>query len=201
MKSKFPLVILTVLLFICCKNKPTQVTTTNYEQTLVERENKAAIKQTSDIGKLQKTIVFEVKSDSKDFENGIQPWASLENAKKDLINLIKKDEIVISDKKITLIIDYPLTTAYEFNLSSINGFTRETLLSEISKHYYKLYEEEEKSATIKTIPMEKRTMYNRNETNGKYGIWGHDIADLVLTDIQVYKANNGKIIITLGIDS
>ncbi|MES2849907.1 MAG: hypothetical protein V4685_12675 [Bacteroidota bacterium] len=87
-------------------------------------------------------------------------------------------------------------------MTSQNGFTRKQLLQEISDNYYKLYEEEEKSATIKTIPIEKRTtMYNRNQTNGKYGIWGHDIADLVLSEILIYKTPDGQITLSLNIES
>ncbi|MNL30171.1 hypothetical protein D3C87_1518920 [compost metagenome] len=65
-----------------------------------------------------------------------------------------------------------------------------------------MYEEEEATATKKTIPPEKRIgMYNRNETNGKYGIWGHDIADLVLSEIQIYESADGKLILALIIES
>lgn len=201
MKSNFFLLLLSIFFFISCKNKTVQPPVDNYEKTLVERENKASQVKTNYIGELKKTITFEVKADPKDYEGGIQPWASVKNPKTDLPNLIKKDEIVISEKDVTIIIDYPLTNKYQFDLNSENGFTREILLTEISKHYFKLYDEEEKTATIKTIPMEKRTMYNRNETNGKYGIWGHDIGDLVLTEIEVYKTTDGKIILALGIDS
>lgn len=82
------------------------------------------------------------------------------------------------------------------------GFTRAQLLKEISKNYYKLYAAEEKTANIKTVPVnERKTMYNRNETNGKYGIWGHDISDLVLAEILVYKTANGQIVLTLNIES
>jgi len=201
MKSKLSLLILSAFIFIGCNNKTTQTTDENYESILTQREKNSAEKQTDEIGELQNTISFEVKASVKDFEDGIQPWASVEKPEIDLPNLIKKNEVVISENSITVIIDYPLTNEYKFDLKSKSGFTREMLLSEISKHYYKLYDEEEKTATIKTLPMEKRTMYNRNETNGKYGVWGHDIADLVLTDIQVYKTDNGTIILTLGIDS
>ncbi|MBF4466212.1 hypothetical protein [Flavobacterium sp. LC2016-12] len=199
MKSNLFIIII-VLVCISCKNKPVQ-TGDNYEKILVERENKAAETPITVAGDLQKTITFEVKANAKDFAGGIQPWASVEKPKKDLPGLINKTETVISEHFITIIIDYPLLNRYQFDLKSENGFSREMLLTEISKHYFKLYAEEEKTATIKTIPMEKRTMYNRNETNGKYGIWGHDIADLVLTEIQVYKTKKGNTIITLGIDS
>ena len=56
-------------------------------------------------------------------------------------------------------------------------------------------EKNNKTATIKTIPIEKRTtMYNRNETNGKYCLWGHDVADLVLAEISFYMRSNGELI-------
>ena len=168
-----------------------------------EKENKSIEKQYDDLGVLVSTISFKVKTDNKeDFADGFIPWASIENPKQDIPNLFKKDEIVIQGTAVKLIIDYPLTNQYEFLLTSNNGFTREQLLQEISDHYYKLYDEEEKSATIKTIPIEKRTtMYNRNQTNGKYGIWGHDIADLDLSDISVYRTADGQIILILGIES
>jgi len=95
-----------------------------------------------------------------------------------------------------------LTNQYEFTLTSDKGFTRAQLLSEISRHYYKVFDEEEESATVKTIPADKRTtIANRNETDGKYGIWGHDIADLVLSGISVYKTTNGDIVLSLNIES
>ena len=64
-----------------------------------------------------------------------------------------------------------------------------------------MYIDEENTATIKTLPMKDRKIMNRNETNGKYGIWGHDLSDLVLTSIKVYKNRKGQIYLTLEIDS
>lgn len=168
-----------------------------------ENEKKATEKKSEHIGELISTILFKVKTDNKkDYEDGFIPWASIENAKQDIPNLYKGDEIVIKDNSVKIIIDYPLTNQYEFTITSNNGFSRKQLLSEINLHYFKIYEEEEKSATIKTIPIDKRTtIYNRNQTDGKYGIWGHDIADLVLSEIEVYKTSTGQIILILGIES
>ena len=172
-------------------------------EIIKEREQQSMQKSNSEIGELISAFDFKVKTNNlKDFEDGFIPWADLENPINDLPNLAKRDEIIINNQKIKIIIDYPLTNQYEFTLKSDKGFSRGQLLSEISKHYYSVYEEEEKTATIKTIPIEKRTiMYNRNETDGKYGIWGHDIADLDISGILVYKTNNGEIIITLNIES
>lgn len=203
MKLSISICILSISLISCSQNKKPQQREEEkkYELDLSQREKASAEKEYNDVGEIISTLTFEVKTKNPEFENGIIPWASIEKPQNDLKNLIARDDIVVSENDITIIIDYPLNNEYRFNLKSKNGFTRKDLLIEISKHYYKLYKEEEESATIKTLPMEKRTMYNRNETNGKYGIWGHDIADLVLTDIYVHKTINGKIILTLNINS
>ncbi|WP_194139913.1 hypothetical protein [Flavobacterium hungaricum] len=200
-KCSFYLLIVCVLILGGCKNKANNSPVSDYEKVVIDRENNAGTNPLKIDGTRIKEILFEVKTDNKEFENGIQTWVSIQNFKKESINLINKDEVVISEKEITIIIDYPLTNVYSFNLKSEKGFTREKLLTEIGENYFKLYEEEEKSASVKTQPMEEREMYNRNQTNGKYGIWGHDIADLVLTDIQVFKNKDGKLIVSLGIDS
>ncbi len=172
-------------------------------KVIKEREQLSVEKQYNNLGELISTIEFGVQTDNKnDFENGIIPWASLQDPESDIPNLMDKDEVVIRETSIRIIIDYPLTNPYEFALTSYKGFTRAQLLSEISKHYTKIFDEEEESATVKTIPLDKRTtMYNRNETNGKYGIWGHDIADLVLSSIYVYKTTNGETVLLLNIES
>lgn len=168
-----------------------------------EKEELALEKQYDNLGELVSTIEFQVNTDNRtDFEDGIIPWASLEDPQADIPNLVNRDEVVIKHTSIKIIIDYPLTNQYEFILNSDKGFTRAELLSQISTHYYKLFDEEESSATIKTIPVDKRTtMANRNQTDGKYGIWGHDIADLVLSSISVYKTANGEMVLSLNIES
>lgn len=203
MKINFLIVILSLSFCISCKNKANQTakdSDESYEKTLIKRENEAAKNEAKSSGILVKEILFEINADKKDFEDGIQPWVNIEKSEIELPNLINKDEVVITEKKITVIIDYPLTNIYTFDLKSEKGFTKEYLVQEITKEYQKLYKEEEKTATIKTVPMKERTMYNRNQTNGKYGIWGHDLADLALSSIQVYK-ENGNVILTLGIES
>jgi hypothetical protein len=204
--TKYFILVLTIL-FTSCKGQ-TQKSNPKQDSkdpiaVIQENEKKATEKKSDNLGELVTTISFQVKTDNKkDYEDGLIPWASIGKAKQDIPNLYKKDEIVIKENSVKIIIDYPLTNQYEFTLTSNKGFTREQLLAEISLHYFKLYEEEENSATVKTIPIDKRTkMYNRNQTNGKYGIWGHDIADLDLSEIQVFKAANGQIILTLGIES
>lgn len=205
--KKYLVLFLSILLLGCNgqtrKALNSNLNTKSPIELIIEKEQQAKQKKYSDIGVLISTFEFKVKTNNiKDFEDGFIPWADLEKPEIDLPNLDKKDEIVVNSSSVKIIIDYPLTNQYAFILKSKNGFTRGQLLIEISKHYYWLYEEEENSATIKTIPVDKRTtMYNRNETNGKYGIWGHDIADLDISGISIYKTENGEIILTLNIES
>jgi len=204
--TKYFLLLLTVL-FVGCngqsKKSNSEPKSEDPIKVIQQREQRATEKQYDNLGELISTIEFGVETDNrKDFEDGIIPWASLENPESDIPNLIDKDEVVIKQTSIKIIIDYPLTNQYEFTLKSDKGFTRTQLLSEISQHYSKVFDEEEKSATVKTIPVDQRTtMYNRNETDGKYGIWGHDIADLVLSGISVYKTTNGETVLSLNIES
>jgi hypothetical protein len=178
-------------------------TTKDYSTLLTKLEQQASGKTYDNLGSLISTIDFKVKSSNiTDYPEGFIPYIEVEHPEKSVKQLVNKDEIVIEEDTITLIIDYPLTNEFRLKINSKHGFTRRELITEISKAYYKLFEEEEATATIKTIPVEKRTtVYNRNQTNGKYGIWGHDIADLVLADVMVYKALNGEILLSLNIES
>ena len=163
----------------------------------------AGKKETTDsLGGLVTTISFEVKTANlKDYPDGLIPFASIEKASTEIPNLVNRDQVVIHDTGINIIIDYPLTNPYTFHLSSATGFTPATLLKAISKHYYLLYAEEEKTATVKTLPMSKRKIANRNQTNCNYGVWGHDIRDLVLDEAIVYRNDKGVVTLTLEIDS
>lgn len=157
--------------------------------------------QSEDLGEVISTIEFAVKTPNES-ENNIIPWISIESPSNDLENLIDADEIVLPKESITLIIDYPLDHSVAFELKSEKGFSRKQLILAISEKYHEIYMKEEASASIKTIPLEKREdLINRNKTNGEYGIWGHDLSDLDLSSIEVYKNNSGKIQIILGIES
>lgn len=160
----------------------------------------------ANIGPIISIISFELKANQeqkKNFENGFIPWVSIQDYQKEIDQLHNADEIVIPENEATLIIDYPVNNPTSFTLKTTEkGFSRKVLISEINKKYLELYEEEEKTAKTKTIPKEQRKgLINRNQTDGKYGIWGHDLGDLVLSSVEVYKDKAGKITIVLGIES
>jgi hypothetical protein len=118
-------------------------------------------------------------------------------------NLMDADAIVLPFDRATLTIDYPLNRSVTFQLTgTAQGFSRKQLIRAISEKYHLIYEEEERTATVKTIPLNEREgTVNRNQTNGKYGIWGHDLSDLVLTAIDVHKNTRGEITLTLQVES
>lgn len=190
MKYALSILLLSVF-FFNCNNKQSSAT-----------QNEV---QTDDPGNLISTISFSAKAPSEsedEYADGIIPWISIESPKNDLEGLIEPDEIVIPYNSIILIIDYPLEKPVTFDLTSEKGFSRKQLILAISKVYHEIYRKEETSANIKTIPMEQREgLINRNKTDGEYGIWGHDLSDLDLSYIEVYKNNEGKIQIILGIES
>ncbi|WP_310555646.1 hypothetical protein [Flavobacterium sp.] len=203
------LVIFTTLISCNLKNSSESNSVENSKNHIVQLNKKESESQNETInylGELITTIEIGVKAEKeqlKDFSDGIIPWISIENPENEIDKLIDADKIVIENTEITLNIDYPLNKPAKLVLkSSAKGFTKKQLVLEISKKYNEIYNEEEKTAKTKTIPIDKREgLINRNETDGKYGIWGHDIGDLDLSSIEVYRTKEGKIEIILGIES
>ena len=200
------IIFLTFISLISCKHLPLFKSKENYDAVLTKKESEAVNKKQNNLGTLLTTIEFGVKASEEeleDFEDGIIPWISIENPESEIDRLIDSDEIVIPYSEITIIIDYPLNKPTSFVLTnSKNGFTKKELILEISKKYHDIYTVEETTATIKTIPPDERKgIMNRNETNGNYGIWGHDIGDLDLSSIEVFKSESGKIQIILDVYS
>jgi len=121
-----------------------------------------------------------------------------------LARLHEPDEIVIPYEHATLIIDYPLSTPASVEISApiAYGFTRAELVKSICEEYANVYEAEEGSAHVKTVPSEERgAMRGRNRTDGAYGIWGHDLADLIVTAARWTRRSNGSVIIELHVET
>ena len=91
-----------------------------------------------------------------------------------------------------LYIYYPLNVLVK---KSIKYNSLHELIDEIRKAYKKIYNEE--NITMNKTIKNNSSLLNRGTSNGKYGIWGHDIDDLYISSIVIYE--NG--IIDLGIDS
>ena len=198
-------IVLVLTFLTSCNFRKESVDKTNSE---IEALNKKELESNSQInqGELIATIEFGIKANKEeleDFPDGVIPWISIEKPEDEINRLIDADKVVITYSEITIIIDYPLNKPTEFILKSQEkGLTKKQLVLEISKKYHEIYTAEESSAKTKTIPLEKREgIINRNETDGKYGIWGHDIGDLDLSSVEVYKTESGQIQILLGVES
>lgn len=149
------------------------------------------------------TVEFVVR-DPEFAQDGPSPYVSIEKPSESIRFMDKPDEIVVQDRELCIIVDYPVTGVWEFKIPSAHptGFTRAELAKEISRIYHAVYAEEERTTKIKIIPIERREkVLNRNKTDGKYGIWGHDIGDLVLYRVELRRHANGKMYALLGIDS
>ncbi len=171
---------------------------------LPNQHSKAAAAQSSKASTVLKNIKFRVKAvgaEKKYFPNGLTPWISIKSPTPEIKRLVGAQQKVITQSTVYLVIDYPVSTKATFKLTSKQGFTRAKLALLISQKYHQMFTVEESTATVKTIPLKQRKgLINRNKTNGKYGIWGHDIGDLVLTDLDVV-LKGGRLYLHLGVDS
>lgn len=128
---------------------------------------------------------------------------TLENFNFIINHLINPNEVVItSNSPPTLEIDYPLTNLYQKKLDS-SKYTRVELAKIICLTYQKIYKEEKDSTQLPVESIASRTngssgLINRAKTNGKYGIYGHSLDNLLLHTIKYNKEMN---LITLGVDS
>ncbi len=110
--------------------------------------------------------------------------------------LNNKELILPPNKEYTLVIDYPLSTPAKRTFKSgKNGLSRGKFVSIVRSFYKKVYDIEDGTTKIK--PAYIKNMFNRNSTDGAFGIWEHDIGDLVLVNASLSKKN----VISLGVDS
>ena len=151
-------------------------------------------------------ISFTVKvTDQKMIKEGLTTsrYIQLADPTEDIANLEDAAAIVLPCRETIVVADYPLAKEFEFKVVSDapTGFTRAEIARKISTLYQEIYAREETSTKTPIIPLEKRKgLSNRNTTNGEYGIWGHDLRDLVLGGIHP-EAHDGVVYVKLDIDS
>ncbi len=139
-------------------------------------------------------IEFRVEARPEDrdiHEDACVNWVALAHLESDIERMHDPDEIVLPAGEYILNIDYPVAKPAEIPLSPSDprGYSRAAIAREVAKVYAAVYEEEERTSSVKVIPPEARGQtYNRNETDGKYGIWGHDIEDLALVKVRLEEA-------------
>lgn len=109
-------------------------------------------------------------------------------------NLINPNEVVIEDEKITMIITYPLSVEFSRTLEKKGGFTRLDVFKNIYEAYKQIYAEEEENIGD---PGTYDNMYNRRRSEGKYGIWGHYLEELVIESV-VYDPKEKELYMFFG---
>jgi hypothetical protein len=133
------------------------------------------------------------------FPGGLRPH----DPERTLSVLDRPDDIVIPFPQAVLVIDFPLTTPATVPIEAPLplGFTRSALIKAICDEYSHIYDAEEGTAATKTIPRAERgPMRGRNRTDGAYGIWGHDLQDLVITAARWTRQSDGMVRIELHVE-
>lgn len=100
------------------------------------------------------------------------------------------DDKVINKKTITVCYDYPFRNgSFYATYKSDDGFSIRDIVRLICQTYRQIYEEEKETSEIK--PGNHPVLeWNRNDTNGKYGIWGHSIDELYFCDFTLIDDKN-----------
>jgi hypothetical protein len=135
---------------------------------------------------------------------GFPKGMRIHDLNKALALIDKPDEIVIPFEHATLVIDFPLTVPATIAISAAlpQGFTRAELVRAICDEYAHVYDAEEGTAHTKPVPPDERgDRRERNRTDGAYGIWGHDLEDLVLTSARWVRQSNDTVRIELHVEA
>ncbi len=123
-----------------------------------------------------------------DDEDNISPYVNMEYPDDDISSLTNGNEIVIPMREINIEYNYPLSHIVRIPMKSKSpkGFTRAELAKKISEGYHRIYREEEQDVPN---PGHITGMFNRKSSNGRHGIWGHDLGNLVLHRVEQRKEN------------
>lgn len=103
------------------------------------------------------------------------------------------DVILPANKTYILVIDYPLSIPAKIPLKTgKKGMTRSQFVDKVCKAYRAIYKAEDSTSSRK-VRLGKdggsAPMFNREQSDGKWGIWGHDIGDLILCAVHVRGKN------------
>ena len=114
-----------------------------------------------------------------------------------ITQLERADEIVIPHQYATLVIEFPLSKPVTLAITAPipYGFTRAQLVRTICDEYENIYDIEEATAETKPLPPDERARLGRNRTDGLYGIWGHDLPELVMTAVHWTRTSDSRVTI------
>ena len=122
----------------------------------------------------KKTPLFELYAEKGDDDYEEQ----LKEHQKNLAKYPENEQVIATNQELTMTIDYPLRNPFKCKIDTSKGLTRRELVTLIAACYKQIYKEEDAGTKVKPgyIP----GMFNRNTTDGKYGIWWHCLGDLIL---------------------
>jgi len=116
----------------------------------------------------------------------------LRYVRENLSRLIDAGHTVLDAAEATLVLSYPLEIMATRLIRPVDGksFTRGELVMLIDETYREVYRLEANSQSSPTPPVQERgCLLNRPESDGTFGIWGHDLDDLGIETIDVYRIN------------
>jgi hypothetical protein len=137
-------------------------------------------------------------------------YVSIERPEGDIRWLNGAQDVVIEEATIDVLYNYPLGTVgpseqearlngwiFSERAPNSGSFTRADLVRVIAARYRQIYDAENAEDAPVAGP-DAPHPFNRCYTNGRYGIWGHDIGDLLLYGVRQISGTN---VYQLGIDS
>ena len=124
---------------------------------------------------------FDVYVNDKEFHGKYGHNRCFQIAYDDPEEVLGKDDIITHAKKATVIFRYPLTEEFKFEFKNSQGkITRREFVLFIQSTYRYIYNKEAENKKSKRV----MGIYNRQSSNGPYGIWGHHIDDLVIEGVR-----------------
>lgn len=90
-------------------------------------------------------------------------------------------------ENIKIMYTYPLAGSYllTFENEWDGDWTVKDFVEAVYNGYQYIYNLEEETTTVEVVPLaSRRKLLNRNETNGVFGVWGHDLDDLFLEGVN-----------------
>ena len=159
----------------------------------------------SGAGEIENSIAIqtELSEDAiADGETGPFNWINLRDVPENFSRLLNASEVVLEAAEAILVLTYPLKVAATRSIRPADGkaFTRGELVRPIDETYREVYRLETNSQSSPTPPVHERgQLLNRPESDGIFGIWGHDLEDLGVTDIKVYRID-GQVWLDLDMD-
>ena len=130
-------------------------------------------------------------------------WMDLRDVPGNFTRLLNPGEAVLEAAEAVLVLTYPLKKAATRSIRPADGkaFTRGELVRLIDETYREVYRVETGSQTSPTPPVHERgQLINRPSSDGIFGIWGHDLDDLGIGGINVYRID-GRVWLDLNMES